>query len=307
MLSKEDKNSHPQLNARKIEYKISRVLNGHKESVSAIVQLKNNNLVSASADSTIIIWDIFTCKPIKKLLGHTDMIEALILLKDNRLCSGSRDLSIKIWDETNSSQSLSLLGHQNAIVSLCQLNSGQLASSSFDRTMRIWDIISLQCLFTTDEYCNDGLVNCILQLPDERVLFAGHYNITIWNINTHQVMTTIRKHFKYSIKCLILLNDGRIGACGGDSHIKIFDNVSFKYDQIQTGHKAMVKCIIQLTNYILVSGSCDDRIKIWNLNTKECIQVIKKHSAEITYLLLLKDNRFCSCSGDKKINIFEFK
>ena len=59
--------------------------------------LHNGDLVSASTDKTIKIWDIKEGTVKRTLTGHTDRIFALKALGED-LVSGSWDCTIKVWN-----------------------------------------------------------------------------------------------------------------------------------------------------------------------------------------------------------------
>ena len=73
-------------------------LKGHEDAVFALLVLPNGDLVSASDDKTIKIWDLN--KKIEKttLTSHKDGVRALALLKNGDLASASYDSTIKIWN-----------------------------------------------------------------------------------------------------------------------------------------------------------------------------------------------------------------
>ncbi len=73
-------------------------LNGHSNGVNSLIQLRNGNLVSASQDNTIKIWDIETYKCVQTLTEHTKTIFDLKELKNGNIISGSGDNTIKIWE-----------------------------------------------------------------------------------------------------------------------------------------------------------------------------------------------------------------
>ena len=154
----------------------SRALQGHTGLVNALVIFKEQ-LISASNDGTIKIWDLKTDTCTVTLHGHTSGISALKVFRE-QLISASTDSTIKIWDlktntctttincdtslvmaieifeeklvfassngtinvwdlETNSSTTLE--GHTTLVVAF-KIFREQLISGSFDRTIRIWDL-----------------------------------------------------------------------------------------------------------------------------------------------------------------------
>jgi WD40 repeat protein len=82
-----------------------KTLSGHNGEINSLVFLPNGNLVSASMDKTIRIWDLDkeTHSLIKTKFAHSNVVFSLALLEDGNLASGSHDFTIKIWHfESNS-------------------------------------------------------------------------------------------------------------------------------------------------------------------------------------------------------------
>ena len=103
--------------------KLKSNLSGHVNKISTFTLLLNSDLVSASLDTTINIWDINQKFLKKKLIGHTDSVISLAVLKNGNLASGSDDFTIKIWSILDWS-CVTLNGHSNKITSLITLNNG---------------------------------------------------------------------------------------------------------------------------------------------------------------------------------------
>jgi WD40 repeat protein len=63
-----------------------------------LILLSNGNLASASADKTIVIWNIKNSEILRVLTGHTDEIYTLALLPDFIIASGSLDKTVRLWN-----------------------------------------------------------------------------------------------------------------------------------------------------------------------------------------------------------------
>jgi len=110
------------------------------------------------------------------------------------------------------------------------------------------------------------------------------------------------------IRCLIVLNDGRLASCSGDNTIVIYNKLTYNPDLIIKEHNNSVNRIIQLSSGILASCSHDNTIKFFNIKGKdyEIIQNLTYHTSYVYKIIELSNKYLVSCSWDKSI-IFYFK
>ena len=75
-------------------------MNGHDDIVSMVkFSADGNNLITASWDKTIKIWDKQTGKKICGFEGHNEKVTSIHYSPDEKyIVSGSYDKTVKIWD-----------------------------------------------------------------------------------------------------------------------------------------------------------------------------------------------------------------
>ena len=118
---------------------VERILTGHNDYVLRLTLLPNTDFASASWDGEIKLWT--SNGDLKKTFkAHDSYIYSLITLQNGYLASGScGDYTIRVWDrEGNLKQAL--VGHTGCVFSLAQLDNGLLVSGSGDKTLRVWNI-----------------------------------------------------------------------------------------------------------------------------------------------------------------------
>ena len=106
-------------------------LNGHGAAVNAI-QIGENEIVSASGDRHIKIWDIHSGSCLKTLIGHQKGI-ACVQFDSRRIVSGSNDDTVRIYDHISGAEVACLQGHLN-LVRTVQAGFGDLPGA--DETLR---------------------------------------------------------------------------------------------------------------------------------------------------------------------------
>lgn len=94
-------------------YSLLMTLDGHQAAVNAI-QMNGDEIVSASGDRLIKIWNLRngTCK--KTLIGHEKGI-ACVQFDSRRIISGSNDDTVRIYDHISGAEVACLHGHHNLV------------------------------------------------------------------------------------------------------------------------------------------------------------------------------------------------
>jgi WD40 repeat protein/energy-coupling factor transporter ATP-binding protein EcfA2 len=94
-------------------------------------------LASASLDSTVILWDIKTRKPLKEPLKHSSSVEIVAFSPDGKtFASVSSDNIIRLWDFKTTKLLGKLLNRNNIAFS----PDGKILASGYGETIRLWDI-----------------------------------------------------------------------------------------------------------------------------------------------------------------------
>ncbi|TIA91274.1 hypothetical protein E3P99_01156 [Wallemia hederae] len=115
-------------------------LSGHSQAVWSVKFTPDNkHVITASADKSIIIWDIKGASPVHTIHNaHTDAVRALTILDHNiGFASASNDCSIKLWT-FDGDNIMNLEGHTEFIYALATLPTGQIVSAGEDRSVKVW-------------------------------------------------------------------------------------------------------------------------------------------------------------------------
>lgn len=103
-----------------------------------------DNILTASSDHVIRIWNINTGKFIQNIKGHSQKVYSAVYSADGKcIVSASADSTIRIWDATTGLETRRLLGHTGSVYSAVFSPDGnRIVSVSEDKTARIWDVQS---------------------------------------------------------------------------------------------------------------------------------------------------------------------
>lgn len=130
-----------------IAQKITKVLKCHQKPIFDIKSVKNKaELLVASEDGTVSIWDLKTLDLLHQLKVSHDTIRAIAISPDEKqVAFGCRDNSVKVYDLRDYSPLATLAGHTMAVFSLqYSQDGGYLISGSRDAQLKIWDTASFQ-------------------------------------------------------------------------------------------------------------------------------------------------------------------
>lgn len=162
----------------------ARTLYGHRGPiVAAALNSKGNRLVTASYDSTAIIWDLVAGNPIVSLVGHSErLLDVKFAADDSQIATASADHTAALWDAETGTRLHELNGHGGIVEQVCFSHNGQLvATGSLDGTARIWDAATGAQLHVLQDHAAD--VYQVAFSPDSRTLLTGAADRTarIWD------------------------------------------------------------------------------------------------------------------------------
>ena len=176
--------------------------------ISSLIQLPNNALVFPD-DYSIKFINLsehsYSCEHIIER-AHEGVISSLIVLPHNRIASSAEDLNIKIWC-VKLFICLSVLSHHTDIItSMLSLHCKEnLISMSFDSTLVIWNLRSYQSESVVDSI-ECWTPNGLIEIPNRRVLIANAQTLSVLNVFTYEIETSIEEDINFRCFCRLTEN-----------------------------------------------------------------------------------------------------
>eukprot|EP00455_Lapot_gusevi_P038896 TRINITY_DN4358_c0_g2_i1.p1 TRINITY_DN4358_c0_g2~~TRINITY_DN4358_c0_g2_i1.p1 ORF type:complete len:348 (-),score=119.17 TRINITY_DN4358_c0_g2_i1:249-1292(-) len=203
-----------------------RELAQHEGYLSCCRFLGNDSIVTASGDSTCILWDIESKQPKVIFSDHGgDVMSVSVLEGKNYFVSGSVDATARVWDINSGKCVKTFLGHESDINSVQFFPDGQaFGTGSDDSSCRLFDIRSYNQM---NSYSKDNILCGITSVAFSstgRMLFAGYddYNCHVWDTLSGSVLQSIAAHDN-RVSCLGVSPDGRALCTGSwDTFLKIW-------------------------------------------------------------------------------------
>jgi len=115
----------------------------HSASILCL-QYDDEILVTGSSDNDLLVWDIKTFEPIKRLRHHGGGVLD-VAFDSKHIVSCSKDCTIVVWDRKTLQPIRSLTGHRGP-VNAVQLRGHLLVSASGDGVARLWDLNKMECV-----------------------------------------------------------------------------------------------------------------------------------------------------------------
>jgi len=278
--------------------KVRRQLKGHFGKVYAMQWAGDGvNLVSASQDGKLIIWNGFTTNKVQAvpLRSSWVMTCAYEPTQNNFVACGGLDNTCSIYQLgqpqiTRSTRELS--GH-DGYLSCCRfLDQDSLLSSSGDSTCILWDVeVGVSKVHFTD-HASDVMSVSILPLVDKNIFVSGSCDSTakVWDIRLGQCVQTYTGH-ESDINSVMMFPDGKaFGTGSDDSSCRLFDmrccgEVNcFGNDKILCG---ITSVAFSKSGRLLFAGYDDFNCYAWDITNT---------SGQHAYQLAGHDNRV-SCLG----------
>ncbi len=223
------------------KYKVAITLSEHTKSITGLIQLDNNNLVSASRDDKIIIWQMvqdnfiksFEMKDVHCLKEDKAGVYSLCKLDNNDFISGGADGKIKFWKNIvkNEYKCLQEFGeHNDKIRNIILLKDNYLCSGSDDGFIKVWIKNGEKYELSWEKEIKDEKITCLAGLKNG-ILVTGssptkqgiYANMRVWEKigKEYCLKENIKKYFK-KITSVMELDWGNVVSAGEDGVIIVW-------------------------------------------------------------------------------------
>ncbi|WVZ15258.1 hypothetical protein V8G54_012824 [Vigna mungo] len=280
----------------------------HQNAVFDTCWIKEDmQILTASGDQTIKLWDVQEQKCVAVLMGHTGSVKSMCPHPTNAdiIVSGSRDGSFRIWD-------LRCKSTKRGEVSICSMDgvNGAHVSSQTRRTRRgkaaSMSITSVLYLKDQVSLATAGAVDSVLKFWDTRSL----KNCVTQTCPCPQ---STEKQSLHGISSLSQDESGLfLSASCMDNRIYLYNTLQLEKGPLKSFsgcriESFFVKSAISPDASNIVSGSSDGNVYVWKVDKPlEDPTILKTHDGEVTAVNWCSSEigKFATCSDDFTVRIW---
>jgi WD40 repeat protein len=287
--------------------KVRKMLTGHKKRVNSLSTLSNGNIVSASDDCTLKIWDLKSLQCIFTIEDDC-MINSVVALNDDMIayCTYSSIKVQEIKDDYKSFKHIDM-GDRRAFNNLLLLPNGKLATYAENKygpaVVLILDLENDYKIIKSFTY--PFQVHCIVNLPNNKFAIGTYYVIRIYDCKILKEVKVLNAHIDWVYSLVYIEKENVLISGSNDKTIKVWDMSEYVCLRTMNG-EVEVKCLMSLPNGYFAAAYYDNTVKIWTTYDFECIHTFNLHKQVITSIMLVDDNKLVSASLEKNIIVSKF-
>ncbi len=280
-----------------------RILEGHTGGVNTIVVLDETNVVSASDDGTLRVWDVASGETVRTFKGHTDQINAVALLGEMRMVSASHDRTLRLWDLATGETIRTFEGHTSFVNTVAVLDEARVVSASSDHTLRVWNVATGETIHILEGHTRT--VNAVTVLDEMCVVSASSdHTLRVWNLLLGETIRTLEGHTS-GVFAVAVLDERRVVSASYDSTLRVWDVALTKTLCTLEGHTSGVRTVAVLDETHVISASDDQTLRMWNVATGKTIRTLEGHTSWVRTVAVLDETHVVSGSQDSTLHVWD--
>lgn len=282
----------------RVSLRTRKTLRGHLAKIYAMHWATDSrNLVSASQDGKLIVWDGYTTNKIHAIpLRSSWVMTCAYAPSGNFVACGGLDNICSIYSlktrEGNVRVSKELQGHTGYLSSCRFLDDTRILTSSGDMTCALWDIESGQPTLTFNGHTGDVMSLSIG--PDQNTFVSGACDASakLWDVRSGVCRQTFTGH-ESDINAVSFFPNGQAFATGSDdATCRLFDIradqelMMYSHDMIVCG---ITSVAFSKSGRLLLAGYDDFNVNVWDTLKGDRVGVLTGHDNRVSCLGVTDD------------------
>ncbi|CAI5536387.1 unnamed protein product [Closterium sp. Naga37s-1] len=247
---------------------------GHTDSCRAARFAANGRfVVSAAADTSIVVRDVETGERVSKVMGaHSEGINRLACWGDSCVASGDDSGTVKLWDlRQDGSAAGSTATVQVASDYLTDIRPlptyNRLLAASGDGSMAVVDLATNRLTAHTDS-TDDDLLSVVAVKSDSKVVCGSQSGLLyFFNMNGAERDNDRFRGHGGSVDAIVPLDDDTLLTACSDGLIRVASVFPNRFLDVVGSHTdaAVEALALSHDNNLLVSAGHDQKIKAWDI------------------------------------------
>lgn len=282
----------------RVSLRTRKTLRGHLAKIYAMHWATDSrNLVSASQDGKLIVWDAYTTNKIHAIpLRSSWVMTCAYAPSGSFVACGGLDNICSIYSlktrEGNVRVSKELQGHTGYLSSCRFLDDSRILTSSGDMSCGLWDIESGQQTIAFQGHTGD--VMSLSVGPDGNTFVSGACDATskLWDIRSGVCRQTFTGH-ESDINAVSFFPNGQAFSTGSDdATCRLFDIradqelMMYSHDMIVCG---ITSVAFSKSGRLLLAGYDDFNCNVWDTLKGERVGVLTGHDNRVSCLGVTDD------------------
>lgn len=261
------------------------LLKGHRGSVlSSAFNPDGTRIVTASEDTTVLIWDVATHGILARLKGHEKSVNSAVFSPDGtRIITAAEDNTAQIWDALTGAALVPLIGHKGPVNSAVFSPDGtRIVTAASDNTARIWDASDGRTLLELNGHTN--AVNSAAFNSDGKLVITASADETarLWDADTGEELATIVWNEGNVYSAAFSPNSSLIAIALSDTTVRLWQTASGQEVMRLIGHTGDVHSAIFSPNgRCIASASADGTARLWDIKTGKKLATLVGHAGEL--------------------------
>ncbi|MCP4695894.1 MAG: CHAT domain-containing protein [Gammaproteobacteria bacterium] len=277
--------------------------------VRAAFNPDGTQLVTASHDNTVRLWDVQSGRVLHTLSGHEDTVWHTVFSPDGtQLVTVSHDNAMRLWNVQSGRvlHTHTLSWHENGFNRAAfSPDVTQLATVSKYWSVVLWDVQSGQVLHTLRHEDN---VNRAAFSPDGTQLVTTSDDNTawLWDVQRGQVLHTLNGHEKAVIRATFSPNGTRLVTTSRDNTARLWNVQSGRVLHILSGHEDTVwHAAFSPDGAQLVTASWDNTVRLWDVQSGQLLHTLSGHESEVKHAAFSPDGTQLVTASDNTARLWD--
>ncbi len=261
---------------------------GHKEAVLGVAfSPDGKTIMSASADNTLLLWDVATGKNLQTLSDHKDYVYSAAFSPDGAMIvsgggGNNEDYAVRLWDVASGQVVRELTGNQGPVYGVAFAPDGKtVLSGGSDRIVRQWDVTNGKLVRQFSGH--DAAVDTVAFSIDGALIVTSSDDMTarVWNAKTGASVAILSRDFPV-LSAAFSPDSSTVLTGSQDTMAYLWDVKTQQQTRQFIGHQDMIESVAFSPGGAAVATASDDgTIKLWDVSTSEQIAEYRGHRRSV--------------------------